>query len=58
MPDYPLRLDGDMIVFENRGTMDAVVADASIEVINLHGDVYEKARVAAPGWDVHYLEQA
>lgn len=56
MPDYALRLDGEMIVFENRGTMHAAVLDASNEKINLRGDAYEQARAAAPGWDVHYLE--
>lgn len=57
MPDYALRLDGDVMVFENRGSIDAVVTEPSNEVISLTGDVHEKARGAAPGWDVRYLEQ-
>jgi plasmid replication initiation protein len=56
MPDYALHLDGDMVIFENRGTMDSVVLDTPNK-IKLAGDTYQKARVAAPGWDIHYLEQ-
>ena len=54
MPDYAIRLEGEMVIFENRGTMDALVGDQ----VKLGVDAHERARVAAPGWDVHYLEQA
>lgn len=57
MPDYALRMEEEMIIFENRGTMPTASSDITHELITLAGDVYEKARAAAPGWDVHYLEQ-
>jgi plasmid replication initiation protein len=56
LPDYHVRYEaeGDMVVFENRGTMlPAVTGDA---VAQLRPATYEKARAAAPGWDVHALE--
>lgn len=58
MPDYAIRLDGEMVVFENRGTMDAIVSDVVTETIKLSPNAHERARAAAPGWDVHYLERA
>tara|TARA_R110000737_G_scaffold325334_1_gene338646 strand:- start:476 stop:1534 length:1059 start_codon:yes stop_codon:yes gene_type:complete len=57
MPDYALRLDGEMVVFENRGTMDPV-ALTSGDPLGLRSEAHDRARAAAPGWDVHYLEQA
>lgn len=58
MPDYAIRLDGEMVVFENRGNMETLAPDAVNDPIRLGSEIYEKARAAAPGWDVHYLEQA
>jgi plasmid replication initiation protein len=57
MPDYALRLDGEMVVFENRGTMDPVALTSS-DPLGLRSEAHDRARAAAPGWDVHYLEQA
>ena len=57
MPDYAIRLDGEMVVFENRGMMDAV-CDVAGDTIRLGSDAHGRARTAAPGWDVYYLEQA
>lgn len=56
MPDYGLQLEGDMVIFSNRGTMDtgASLTDAGA----LPPESYEAARQAAPGWDVYHLEQA
>ena len=57
MPDYALRMDGDFMVFVNRGTMirdEPVVEEYSD--IRLKGDTYLEAREAAPGWDVYHLE--
>lgn len=58
MPDYAIRLDGEMVVFKNRGNMETLAPDAVNDPIRLGSEVHEKARAAAPGWDVHYLEQA
>ena len=57
MPDYALRMEDEMVIFENRGTMDALVSEVTGEQVRLSSGAYEKARAAAPGWDVHYLEQ-
>lgn len=58
MPDYAIQLDGEMVVFENRGTIDVIVSDVVGNKIKLGFDAHERARSVAPGWDVHYLEQA
>ncbi|MGB3247229.1 MAG: replication initiator protein A, partial [Sulfitobacter sp.] len=47
MPDYALRMEGEMITFENRGTMHTASSEVTHELITLGSDVYEKARVAA-----------
>ncbi len=57
MPDYALRMEGEMIIFDNRGTMDPLASDLIDDQTRLGSDAHEKARAAAPGWDVHYLEQ-
>lgn len=58
MPDYALHMEGDLMTFENRGTMDSLGGDILGDRIRLGNDAYARARAAAPGWDVHYLEQA
>ena len=55
MPDYAVRLEADMVVFTNRGTMDADAPDG--DAPPLPSAAYEAAREAAPGWDVYRLEQ-
>jgi hypothetical protein len=57
MPDYGIRFSHDerQVIFTSRGT--APVPVQSIFEGHLHADDYEAARVAAPGWDVRYLEQ-
>lgn len=57
MPDYAIRLEGEIVVFENRGTMDVITSDVGGDLVRLGVEAHERARVAAPGWDVHYLEQ-
>lgn len=58
MPDYAVWIEGDLVVFTNRRT-DAIKAPLpSSSYIRLDPETYQKARRAAPGWDVHYLEQA
>jgi hypothetical protein len=58
MPDYALRMEGELVVFENRGSMDVNPGDTGGDQVRLGSETHEKARAAAPGWDVHYLEQA
>ncbi len=41
-----------------RGTMDVLASDVVSDAIRLGFEAHERARAAAPGWDVHYLEQA
>ena len=58
MPDYAIQLDDDYVTFSNRGTIDQLVTDLIEEPIRLGPYAHEKARVAAPGWDIYHLEQA
>ena len=57
MPDYGIRIENDVVVFLNRGTMNA---DGPLieSTTSLPSESYEAARKAAPGWDVYQLEQA
>ena len=60
LPDYRIRFDEetDQVVFENRNSMKPVRELAGQGSLILIGsDAYEKAREAAPGWDVYALEQ-
>ncbi len=58
MPDYSVRLDGNMVEFVNRGTMiPAAAAKASAVKISLSSDAVSQGRAAAPGWDIYHLEQ-
>ena len=56
MPDYAVRLDGDAVVFLNRGTVES--DPAPVETIRLAAETFAAARTVAPGWDVYHLEQA
>lgn len=57
MPDYAVRMEDDMVVFTNRGTV-ATVSPGLLEahIPSLDPDTYHEARMAAPGWDVRTLE--
>lgn len=57
MPDYAIRFSEDerQIVFSSRGTAPAQAEEVFEGVIA--AEDFEAARAAAPGWDVHYLEQ-
>ncbi len=46
-----------MVHFESRGTITPAVPEQVTEGFHLNSETYEDARSAAPGWDVHYLEQ-
>lgn len=58
LPDYQVTFDeeADMVIFTNRGTM-VLVGAADGNVPPLKADTYERARQAAPGWDIYHLER-
>lgn len=58
MPDYAVRIEGDLVVFTNRRTDEIKAPLPSSPQIRLDPETYQEARRSAPGWDVHYLEQA
>ena len=55
LPDYAVALEGEQVVFTNRGRMDPLPADDGPPP--LLPETYERARVSAPGWDVYELER-
>lgn len=63
LPDYQIRLEGDLVVFTNKGTMlpkEEVLAPspgAGLTGPALMAFTMEEAKVVAPGWDVYMLEQ-
>lgn len=59
LPDYLVTFDEKegMVTFQNRGTMKAALVPVEPWTGRLDSDVFGDARNAAPGWDIHYLEQ-
>lgn len=57
LPDYSVRMEEDVVIFTNRGTMHTPAALPDFHIPPLDGDTYEEARKAAPGWDVRMLER-
>ena len=55
MPDYAVRLEDDMVVFINKGTMHK--KPEAVVMVRLKAETYEEARILAPSWDVYHLEQ-
>jgi plasmid replication initiation protein len=55
LPDYAVSIDGDFIVFVNRGTMPSKEERASYPVLD--PETYHDARLTAPGYDVYALER-
>jgi plasmid replication initiation protein len=58
LPDYFVTFDAttDMVMFRNRGTLKAAISAEPWQG-RLDGDTHHDARLAAPGWDVRYLEE-
>ena len=58
LPDYSVAFDAeaDAVTFCNRGSM--TITEAAAWEGHLSSDVYHDARHLAPGWDIHYLENA
>lgn len=59
LPDYLVSLDEerDIVIFNGRGTVVAIEDSARPDIAPLQPHTYGLARAAAPGWDVHILEQ-
>ena len=55
LPDYAVALEGEQVVFTNRGRMDPLPANDGPPP--LLPETYERARASAPGWDVYELER-
>ena len=55
LPDYSIHLEGQNVIFTNRGTMHRPVDDEA-KLPSLKLDTYDKARTEAPNWDVYHLE--
>ena len=56
MPDYAVRLDGNMVSFFNR-RLDEPVEIPAFSAVRLDQEAYHDARTVAPGWDIYVLEQ-
>lgn len=57
LPDYEIALaDDDQVTFTNRAKKHLTTVQQTGFIL-LKPETYEKARAAAPGWDVHALEQ-
>ncbi|WP_145349479.1 replication initiator protein A [Roseimaritima multifibrata] len=60
MPDYAVDLnDDDMVIFTSRGTIASLTTSSDVDLshVRISGDGYDQARLAAPGWDIHRVEQ-
>ena len=57
IPDYAVSFDGDNVRFSNRSTMKPLPAAQLPAYPRLDPETYHDARIVAPGYDVHYLEQ-
>ena len=56
MPDYSIRLSGEYVLFENKGSMPLSAGPLFEVTISIDGDTHLKAKEAAPGWDTYFLE--
>lgn len=57
LPDYRVELRGENVMFYNRNAITVLEAVEDHDRPMLKMDTYAKARQAAPGYDVHYLEE-
>ncbi|VDC18935.1 plasmid replication initiator TrfA [Pseudogemmobacter humi] len=57
IPDYSVRVEGNMVVFRTRGLPASAPLAYDPSSIRLKSGTYEQARDVAPGWDVYFLEQ-
>lgn len=56
IPDYAIRIDGQMVVFHNRHIGEVLDPPSEALKICLRSESFESARALAPGWDVYVLE--
>jgi len=54
MPGYALELDGDMVTMRPKPSSEPPAL--ALPSVHLRPDTYDRAREAAPGWDVYSLE--
>ena len=54
LPDYTVRLEGDLVVFENRSL---VLERSGEDAPTLDPDIHNDVRIVAPGYDPHWLER-
>ena len=54
LPDYKISLVDDVATFTSRRTS---AREGNVRLPRLTPETFEKAKRAAPGWDVYYLEQ-
>jgi hypothetical protein len=62
LPDYEIAMSDDMVTFSNRNWKDTASPSSPPPLPPYRGpllkpETYEKAKTAAPGWDVYALEQ-
>lgn len=57
LPDYRVSLVNDMVTFTPRKLLSTKKKDIISHPLSLRSDSYEKAKKAAPGYDVYALEQ-
>jgi hypothetical protein len=57
LPDYAVSMDADMVTFANRNFKTPVNEQRLSGYPFLKLETFTKAKAAAPGWDVYYLEQ-
>jgi hypothetical protein len=57
LPDYSVSFEAeaDMVTFRNRGSLPTAFPAPSWDG-RLEPEAYNEARMAAPGWDVYYIE--
>lgn len=55
LPEYSVKLEGDMVLFRNRSAIPEKTPDTPFPTLN--PETYNDARIVAPGYDVYYLEQ-
>ncbi|MBY8978131.1 replication initiator protein A [Rhodobacteraceae bacterium NNCM2] len=53
LPDYTVRLDDEMVIFQNR---ERIAERDSLVMPALDPDIYNDARIVAPGMDPYFLE--
>lgn len=57
MPDYTYGFDEHILIVRPKKPSNQTALPLSFPTLQLAPDTYAQARLTAPGWDVHYLEQ-